>query len=122
MTGHLLITFATLLLEDKDFLALARIVEYSRFHYSTVNIRRTDLHFAVFIHKKDLVEHYVSALLFRETVDENFHASFHLELLASNINNCVHIIRILKVPAVSVRINGSLSRAYRPCINSGLQK
>ena len=90
MTSLLLITFAAFLLEDNQLLASAGIIQNCSFHYGPVYVWSTYFDSAVCIYKQNLVEHKRSALFLRETVNKNLHASFHFELLASNLNYCVH--------------------------------
>ena len=90
MSGHLLITFTTLLLENKDFLSSASIIEDSSLDYGSVHIRSADLDRSVRIHEQDFVKNQRRALLLRKAVYKNLHASLNLKLLACNLYYCVH--------------------------------
>ena len=98
MSVTLLVTLATLLLENKNFLAFASVIKYSCCNLSTINVRCTDLNCSVLVDKEYLVELDSSTLLSREAVDEDFHTSLYFELLACNVYDCVHKkLKILKV-------------------------
>ena len=90
MTVTLLVTLTTLLLENKNLLALASVVENSCCNLSTVHIWCTNLDSLTLCYEEYLVELYCCTLLSREAVDEDFHASLYFELLACNVYNCVH--------------------------------
>ena len=90
MTCELLVAFAAFLLENKNLVSPASVINDRCLYYSAFYIRGTNLDLAIFIDKKHLLEHYLGILGCLEAVHEDFISRFYLELLACNIYNCVH--------------------------------
>ena len=90
MTVQFLITLTTFLLEYKNLLALASVVEYSCCNLCALYVRCANLYCSVLIDKEYLVELDSSTLLSRKAVYEDLHTSLYLELLACNVYDCVH--------------------------------
>ena len=91
------------LLEYKYLVSLGVIINNSSLYYCTLYVRSSNLYSCTVSDEKHLVELYISTIRSREAVYEDFVASFNLELLACNVNDCVHYTNLLKVPTVSVR-------------------
>jgi hypothetical protein len=93
----LLETLATDLLEYKHLVSAALVVEHGSPDHGAVNIRSTDLHGRIICgDEEDLVKLHGITLGSREAVDKDFVASFHLELLACNVYDCVHKNKLVK--------------------------
>jgi len=90
MSVALLEALAADLLEYEDLVSLCIVINNCSLGHSTINIRSTDLDTCLRINEEYLVELYSSTILSREAVDEDFIASFNLELLACNFYDCVH--------------------------------
>ena len=90
MAIELLEALATDLLEDEHLVSLRLVIEDRGLHDSTLHIRITELDLPFGVNEQHLVEFYRRILRSRKTVDEDFIACFNLELLACNVNNCVH--------------------------------
>ena len=90
MAIALLEALATDLLEDKNLVSLCIIINNSSLDYCTLYVRSSDLDVRVICDEEHLVELYSSTIRSREAVYEDFISSFYFELLACNVNNCVH--------------------------------
>ncbi len=91
------------LLEYKYLVSLGVIINNSSLYYCTLYVRSSNLYSCIVSDEKHFVELYISTIRSREAVYEDFVASFNLELLACNVNDCVHYKNLLKVSTVSVR-------------------
>ena len=96
MAVELLESFATDFLEYQYFLCLGIIIEHGSLDYCAFYVRGSDLHFALIVEEKHLVELDRLIVLGRKTVDENLCTSLYLELLACNVNDCVHSVKLSK--------------------------
>ena len=90
MAVELLESFATDFLEYQYFLCLGIIIEHGSLNHCAFYVRGSDLHFALIVEEKHLVELDRLIVIGRKTVDENLCTSLYLELLACNVNDCVH--------------------------------
>ena len=94
MAVELLESFATDFLEYQYFLCLGIIIEHGSLDYCAFYVRGSDLHFALIVEEKHLFELDRLIVLGRKTVDENLCASLYFELLACNVNDCVHSVKL----------------------------
>ena len=83
-------TFAANLLENKNLVSLHIICENGCLHNCSLHIRATDFDLALIVNEEHLVKLYFSVFGLGKPLNENLVASLYLELLACNINNCVH--------------------------------
>ena len=83
-------TLAADFLEYEYLVGLGLIVEDGGFDDSTLHIRITELDLPFGVNQQDLVELYRGILGSRQAVDKNLFPGLDLELLACNVNNCVH--------------------------------
>ena len=90
MAIALLEALATDLLEDKNLVSLYLIVQNCSLYYSTFNIRSSDLYSLSVSDEKNFSELHSSTFFSRKAVYEDFISSFNFELLACNVNDCVH--------------------------------
>ena len=104
------------LLENKNLVSPASVIKYRRLNDCTLDVRSSDLHLALVVNEKHLVELNSSTFGLRKSLDKDLGASLYFELLACDVYDCVHLIKLFKVSTVSVRSpNGSFSMAYRSC-------
>ncbi len=96
MAVQLLESFTTDFLENKYFLCLGLVIEDGSLDNSTLNVRSTDLDCTLILNEEHLVEFYFSTLASLESVDKDFHSSFNFKLLACNVYDCVHSIKLIK--------------------------
>ena len=94
MSVEFLETLAADLLKDNHLVCPAFIIEYGSLDYCAFYVRGSDLHFALIVEEKHLVELDRLIVLGRKTVDENLCASLYFELLACNVNDCVHSVKL----------------------------
>ena len=87
MTSELLVALAALLLEDKNLVRPACVINDRCLYYSALYVWSTDLHIAIFIDQKHFVKRHLGILGCLETVDEDFHSGLNFKLRACNINN-----------------------------------
>ena len=92
VTIQLAITFATFLVEYKDLLATALVVEYFANYFSAFHVRSAYFYFALVVEQQYVLEFNRRAFLkVCNAVDEQFLASFYFKLLAFHFYNCVHL-------------------------------
>lgn len=90
MAVKFLITFTTFFLENENFVCFASIVKNSSLYNGIFNIRSTKSNSSVIVNEKYFCELYRSIFSVREAVAEDFLSGFNFELLAGNVNDCVH--------------------------------
>jgi hypothetical protein len=78
------------LLEDKHLVSRSLIIEDGGLHNGAFHIRITELNLPFGVNQQDFVE--LNGLIFRrgKAVAEDLFSSLDFELLACNVNNCVH--------------------------------
>ena len=96
MTVQGLETLAANLFENKNFLSLGLVIKDSRLDASTIDIRGPDFDRLAILDEKDSVEHYFCTFARLETVYKDLHSGLNFELLACNVNDCVHFIKLIK--------------------------
>ena len=90
MAVALLEALATDLLEDKNLVSLCIIINNSSLNHCTLYVRSSNLDVSVISDEEHLVELNSSTIRSRKAVYEDFITSFYFELLACNVNDCVH--------------------------------
>ena len=90
MAIELLEALATDLLEYEHLVSLRLVIENGGLHDGTLNVRITELDLPFGVNQQDFVEFNGLILRCREAVHEDLVTGFNLELLACNVNNCVH--------------------------------
>ena len=96
MAVALLEALAADLLEDKNLVSLCIIINNSSLNHCTLYVRSSNLDVSVISDEEHLVELYSSTIRSREAVYEDFITSFYFELLACNVNDCVHYKKLIK--------------------------
>lgn len=86
--------FATDFLEYQNFVSSDIICENSSLYDCALYIRSTYLNCTLVIYEKYLSELHSCTLCLRKTVAKDFIACLDFELLACNINNSVHKIKL----------------------------
>ena len=97
---------ATDLLENDHLVSLYVIFENGGLYDCALYIGSTDLHCCIICNEEDLLELHISTFGIGKPLHKDFISSFYLELLACNVNDCVHNKLLLKVSTVSVRHRG----------------
>ena len=95
MTVELLEALAANLLEYKNLVSLYIIFENSSLHDCALNIRSSDLNSLSVSDEKHLAELNISTLGIGEPLHKDFVASLYFELLACNVNDCVHLLKLV---------------------------
>ena len=90
MTVELLEALAANLLEYEHLVCLGTVINDSCLDNGTLYIGGSDTDLTLIIDEEDLVKHYICTVCSREAVAKDFFSSFYLELLACNVNDCVH--------------------------------
>ena len=96
MTIELLEALAADLLEDQHLVSLCIIIEDGGLDHSTLYIRSTDLDGLPVGDEQHLAELHISTLGIGEPLHKDFVASFHFKLLACNVYDCVHKVKLIK--------------------------
>lgn len=92
MTVTFLKTFSANFLEYKNFVGAYTVINYSSAYRSTLHVRLAYGHGSFIVNEQHFVECNHFFILLGKTVNKQFSALFHLELLSGNIYNCVHKI------------------------------
>ena len=91
MSIQFAITFATFLVENKNLLTAALVVEHFANHFSALYLRSTNFYFALIVEEQNVLKLDRCTLLkVSDAVHEQFLASFYFKLLAFHFYNCVH--------------------------------
>ena len=104
------------LLENDNLVSSAGIINNGSLYNGSLDVRSSDLYLTLIVNEEYFVELNGSTFGLRKSLDKDFSASLYFELLACDVYDCVHLIKLFKVSTVSVRSpNGSFSMAYRSC-------
>jgi len=102
VTIQFAITFTTFLVEDKDFVAAALVIEHFANHFSALNVGSAHFYFTLVVQQQHVLK--LNGCAFLElvhTIDEQFLASLYSKLLAFHFYNCVHLYNtVFNVTAV----------------------
>jgi len=96
MAIELLEAFASELLEHNNLVCPYRIIKNGGCYHSALDVGSTDFDFALILEKEHLVKLYTAVFGLRKAVHEKFISGFHLELLACNFYDCVHVKKLKK--------------------------
>ena len=96
MTIELLEALAADLLEDQHLVCLDIIFEDGGLHHGTLYIGSAHLDSRVIRDQEDFLELHISTLGIGEPLHKDLVASLYLKLLACNVYDCVHRVKLVK--------------------------